>query len=516
MKHVKSKTKKRPKTSSKVPETQAIVRVAAPLERPWEFRPEEVVILKNSLAKGSTDKEFEYMMNVARRRRLDPFKNQIWFVKRWDKNADNGQGGSGAYVWTAQTGIDGLLFMAARDHKADFGSVSKPVFGPIVDGHPETATVKVWKRGEPQPTEAEAYWDEYAPADLSKAPFWRKMPRRMLAKCATALAIRQAYPDLGGMYIPEECERMADDYTLGGRQIVAPADQRPSAEATESISILKAKGLWCDEHNCPRNAKHVEQCESSRKAMQKPAIDVPAHPESQPALSWKKDAEKKADEAAKPKPAKKPDPTPIQTKYSLTIDWNLDRNAPVLTGNLEELGLALSKCETPIKMIWGKDELWHAAAKDIPAIMQVASQNAFLVKEIQPNQVPPGGQQSSAPPPARKPTAREGAVTSSAAPAVVSGTIERVNTGMAGKNPVKHVTLLLADRTKPTYSCFDKKWFEHLDAGLGKAARLVTKQNGKYTNIIGALQIGSKEWLEDGTPVIQHNREAGGPTLFNA
>ena len=85
---------------------------------------------------------------------------------------------------------------------------------------------------------------------------------------------------------------------------------------------------------------------------------------------------------------------------------------------------------------------------------------------------------------------------------------------MAGKNPVKHVTVLLPDKTKPTYSCFDKKWFEALDAGLGKEAKLVTKQNGKYTNIIGALKIGSKEWLEDGTPAIQRSEQTPGRTLF--
>ena len=84
---------------------------------------------------------------------------------------------------------------------------------------------------------------------------------------------------------------------------------------------------------------------------------------------------------------------------------------------------------------------------------------------------------------------------------------------MAGKYPVRQVTLLLADKTKPTFSCFDKKFFEPLDAGLGKLAELVVKQNKGYFNIIGLRKIGAKEWDVDGTPVIQRDREPG-KTLF--
>jgi RecT family len=216
----------------------AIVKVSPPPERPWLLNQDEVAIVKNSIAKGASDQELQFCLTVARRYRLDPFKQQIWFVKRWDKEADNGNGGKGGFVWTPQVGINGLLFASARDHKQDFGSVSLPEYGPMVNVSgtmaPEWAKVTVWKRGEsPHATEAQAWWSEYAPADLSKAPFWRKMPRRMIAKCATALAIRQAYPDLGGLYIPEECERMNETVTPGGRRIIEKNEAVPAAQVTE-------------------------------------------------------------------------------------------------------------------------------------------------------------------------------------------------------------------------------------------------------------------------------------------
>lgn len=247
------KTSPTKKQATPKPKKQAaIVQVNAAPAAPWLLNTEEVTIVKNNICKGASDQELAFCLTVARRYKLDPFRQQIWFVSRWDKNADNGKNGKGANVWTPQVGINGLLFAAARDHKPVFGSVSLPEFGPMVSVSseyknlkaPEWARVKVWKKGESEPTEAEAWWEEYAPADLTKAPFWRKMPRRMLGKCATALAIRQAYPDLGGLYIPEEMERMGEDVTETGRRIIEEGHIEPSREVTqedlvkyESISI---------------------------------------------------------------------------------------------------------------------------------------------------------------------------------------------------------------------------------------------------------------------------------------
>jgi hypothetical protein len=256
----------RPKLHNAPVQSNAIVRIAPAPEKPWQLDQKEITIVKNSIAKGASDVELEFCLTVARRYRLDPFRQQIWFVKRWDSNADNGAGGRGANVWTPQVGINGLLFAAARDHKTEFGAISKPEYGPIVNGHPEWASVKVTKKNG-SITEAEAWWEEYAPADLTKAPFWRKMPRRMIGKCATALAIREAYPDLGGLYIPEECERMnqefAQDVTPEGRRILidgkspsgtytSPERRYQDAKAAQGVvAEAKAKGIWCERHQCP-------------------------------------------------------------------------------------------------------------------------------------------------------------------------------------------------------------------------------------------------------------------------
>jgi phage recombination protein Bet len=219
-------------------------------ERPWELNNEQVVLLKNYLKiADSSDLELKACLEVARRYRLDPFKQgQIWFIKRWDKNAVSASGSKGAYIYTPQVGLYGMLHIASRDYK-DFGSTSEAEFGPMfmheVEGHkikaPEWCRVKVYKKGVAEPTVATIYFEEFCPALWDNARlFWAKMPRAQIEKCAKARAIRTAYPDLGGLYIPEEMERFNEDRTKNGRQIVeAGGVQAAQAVAQRKIEAHK-------------------------------------------------------------------------------------------------------------------------------------------------------------------------------------------------------------------------------------------------------------------------------------
>ena len=289
-----------------------------------------------------------FCLTVARRYKLDPFKQQIWFVKRWDKNANNGKGGTGSFVWTPQVGINGLLFAAGRDHKAEFGSVGLPgCCGPMVQVNPklkapEWAKVQVWKKGSEHPTEAQAYWDEYAPAELEKAPFWRKMPRRMLGKCATALAIRQAYPDLGGLYIPEECDRIAEEFTPSGRQIVQSV---PTGGSKEAAAAVLAKKL----------AEHASKPKEAE-------IVSPVQPESKPTPSQERSEEYKG---------------------IIELDW-VEETSPKVYGDLGDLLDILKKhCTVTVK-----NDYYHVLPKDVETIRQLCEQAHYRLVEHMPP-VPP-------------------------------------------------------------------------------------------------------------------------------
>lgn len=286
----------------------------------------------------------------------------------------------------------------------------------------------------------------------------------------------------------------------GSDEVVTPRD------AAHQIADAKTSGTWCEKHRCD-----FSKCPSD---------------DHTPKENEEMD---KAAQNAKPKPAKKPDPkqgdsakdvpkaatAPAASqpahKYELTIDWSMDRNAPVLTGYVKELVVALGD----IKLEW-KNEFWHAAAKDIPAIMQIAGQKGFLVKEIQPGS---SATQRTAPVAQGKTGGSSGLPP--ATPSVVSGVVERVTSPTTSKGqPMRQVTILMPDKKKPTYGCFQAKLFVYLDAAKGAIEALVTT-NGKYLNLVGLKRIvttkGVVDFDDDGvTPAIQRNREAGTPpSLFN-
>lgn len=198
----------------KPPAAAIIVRPPSP--KPWMISSEELTIIKNAICKGATDAELEYCLAVARRHELDPFKQQIWFVPRRDRDAQQTDGARGSKIWVPVVGINGLLHVAARDHR-DFGSYSEPEYGPMItvkwkwngEGRerdlkvPEWSRIEARKKGCEYPTVAKIWWEEIYP-NIDYAPLVRQMPRLMLAKCAKANATRTAYPSTGGLLIQEE------------------------------------------------------------------------------------------------------------------------------------------------------------------------------------------------------------------------------------------------------------------------------------------------------------------------
>jgi len=236
---------RRRKTRLKRPQAHggAIVRVAVPATRPWELKSEEVELVKNTVCKGATDAELAFCLATARRYKLDPFRGQIWFVPRRDGAAPSGK------RWIPIVGINGLLHLAARDHR-DFGTNDEPQFGPNhtvkyrKNGEgpeheleaPEWARITIWKKRHDHPAVATVYWDEiYQNIDYS--PLVRQMPKLMLAKCALAQAIRRAYPATDGLYIREEFQDRPQ-FTSEGRAI----------EYTEAQPALEVPPIESDPH----------------------------------------------------------------------------------------------------------------------------------------------------------------------------------------------------------------------------------------------------------------------------
>jgi len=179
------------------------------------------------LAPELSQDELRLFAMVASRSGLDPFAKQIYAVKRKGRV-------------TFQTGIDGYRSIAARTGLYD--GQDEPEYGPVCgcgdkrpDGHPEFATVRVYRKGVSRAIAATAYWHEYKPDQGERGTqdaMWTRMPRVMIAKVAEALALRKAFP-----YDPENRQGIgADIYTADE---MAQADRGPSVTRAPAPTLAE-------------------------------------------------------------------------------------------------------------------------------------------------------------------------------------------------------------------------------------------------------------------------------------
>ena len=162
----------------------------------------------------------------AQKSGLDPFKREIYMITRSGKP-------------TIQTGIDGFYKIADRVTTKTGGTwgISETYWcgqdGQWVDvwlqqGAPAAAKVIVERNGSKFTTVA--LTSEYT----ATGPMWKKMPARMIAKCAEALAIRKAFPeDLSGLYTSDEMAQ-ADNQQVVNRapqQRLRTTQQRQQVQA---------------------------------------------------------------------------------------------------------------------------------------------------------------------------------------------------------------------------------------------------------------------------------------------
>jgi phage recombination protein Bet len=170
--------------------------------------------------------ELRLFAMVASRSGLDPFAKQIYAVKRKGRV-------------TFQTGIDGYRSIAARTGLYD--GQDEPEYGPVCGcgdnrpaGHPEFATVRVYRKGVSRAIAATAYWHEYKPEQGERGTqdaMWTRMPRVMLAKVAEALALRKAFP-----YDPENRQGIGADIYTADEMAQA---ERPAPEPVVRVSLAE-------------------------------------------------------------------------------------------------------------------------------------------------------------------------------------------------------------------------------------------------------------------------------------
>ena len=214
-----------------------------------DWTEEQALVLRQSgIDNDVTKAELAGFLHLCQRTGLDPFSRQIYLIGRWDKKQQRKE-------FTPQTGIDGYRVVANRAIASSGGTIGyEDTLWCGKDGRwqdvwvseepPAAAKVTVLRDGQRFP--AVAGYREYVQTSRDGGPvgLWAKMPAGQLAKCASALALRMAFPhDLAGVYTAEEMAQ-ADNPTGGERHLrrVKPGETDQWATAAPQQSYAEAEG----------------------------------------------------------------------------------------------------------------------------------------------------------------------------------------------------------------------------------------------------------------------------------
>lgn len=197
---------------------------------------ELIKVLQSSLYPGAALESIKMVLDYCKASRLDPMQKPVHIVPMWDSKA-------GQMRDVIMPGVNLYRTQAARS--GQFAGMTEPEFGPDVTKniggvemtYPEWCRVTV-RRLLPSGIVAEftaiEYWMENYAAkggkEKSVAPntMWQKRPRGQIAKCASAQALRIAFPEIAAQHTAEEME---------GKQIIdmGPARTTPSEIAAAAL-----------------------------------------------------------------------------------------------------------------------------------------------------------------------------------------------------------------------------------------------------------------------------------------
>ena len=186
------------------------------------YTPEEVAIIKATVAKGFTDIELSYFLNVAKVYKLNPFTKQIWGYKD-NKNNIIVFAGRDGFLSKAQSDRrwNGISSDVVREDEKFEMNVAQGTISHIKDVTSKAKILGAYAISQPKGTKYPTI--EWADFDTYNKGYnvWKTDPVAMIKKVAESHCLAKAY-GISGLAIEEDFD------TSSGVAITIDHEQKPA------------------------------------------------------------------------------------------------------------------------------------------------------------------------------------------------------------------------------------------------------------------------------------------------
>lgn len=175
------------------------------------WTPDQVQLIHDMVAKGTSNDEFKVYLYQAWKYELDPLLKEIWAIKFGDEPASIFAAHAGILKKVMKSGLfDGLETRIYWQNGTGDDHTEPKYDGAVIDDVPLWCEATVYRKEVRVSMTFRAYYSTFVKRkrDGTVNKFWKEQPENMLRKCAEANALRKMFPDmLGSLYIPEEMDQ---------------------------------------------------------------------------------------------------------------------------------------------------------------------------------------------------------------------------------------------------------------------------------------------------------------------
>ena len=172
--------------------------------QPVKFTPEQVELVKRTVAKGATNDELQMFMYLAERYNLDPFQKEIWFIK-YDRQSPTIMTSRDGYLKIAQENEDFIGLISFVVKEGDTFSIDAANYAINHQfGTKRGAILGAWAKCERKgrtPVVCFVDFNEYN----QNSPTWKKYPSAMIQKVAEVFVLKRQF-GINGLVTKEEMD----------------------------------------------------------------------------------------------------------------------------------------------------------------------------------------------------------------------------------------------------------------------------------------------------------------------